>query len=436
MNLIKIKNYLLLILLIILPWQTRWIYSVTNINGGFWEYGSYSLYGSEILLCFILFLILIDRLTKRTDGNKFFSCDFFMTRRRNFLLAMLFLAVLAVILFNSLDTSLAYYWLTFYIFSICLFFVILISKLDYFKIGAAVWFSGFFPAILAIVQFLTQNVFACKWLGLAAQSGVTLGSSVVEYSAGRFLRAYGSLSHPNALGIYLGAVLLLGFILYVYCQNARFKIVLSVGQMILSAALVFTFSRGALLSLMVGWILLLIMVLSSKKSLFKDFLRLSIFHALLMIILFVLCASILGARINLQNRLEYVSVTERAYQINIWQSIFNRRPLLGVGPGNYTLAFYLIEPKLNFWQYQPVHNALLLLLSEFGLLFFVPVFMLFLFYLKIILRHNNLNAVLLIFLFFSTLFDHWLFSSYVGIMLIAVVAALVVLDTPTNIAVK
>lgn len=426
---VKIRNWLLLTLLLLLPWQTRWIYQPAMINGGFWEYGSYSLYGTEILLCLILLLSLISRCLARAGGASIFSRSFFWTHRYNFLLILLFLSSLVIILLNSLDAGLAYYWLTVYIFSACLFLAILISGNNFARSGAAVWLSGLSQGILAIVQFLTQKVFASKWLGLAWQSAAAPGSSVVEFSAGRWLRAYGSLGHPNALGIYLGAVWLLGFILYIGAQKQWHKIILSAGQIIITAGLFFTFSRGAWLAVAAGWLVLLILVWPSKSAGRQKFIQLSIYSAGMAIILLALFFTVFGARFNLQNRLEAASLNERDYQISVWQEIFNRRPLLGVGPGNYTLAFYLLEPHLNFWQYQPVHSALLLLLSEFGLLMFVLFLMCLFFYIKKFLKSDNLSAALLIFLLFSCLFDHWLASAYAGIMFSGVALALAVLDS-------
>lgn len=425
----KIRDWLLLALLILLPWQIRWIYRPAGINGGFWEYGSFSLYGTEILFGLIVILFLVERFKAHTDGTNIFSRSFFLAHRYNFLLVLFFFISVGIILFNSLDTSLAYFWLTFYIFAICLFSAMLTGGNGFARLGAAVWLSGLLQGMLAIFQFLTQKVFASKWLGLALQSAATPGSSVVEFSGGRWLRAYGSLGHPNALAIYLGAAWLLGFMLYLSAQKSWHKILLSAGQIIIVAGLFFTFSRGAGLAVSASWLVLLILVWPLKAEGRRKFIQLSVYCASMAVILVALFFTVFGARFNLQNRLEAASINERGYQINIWQEIFNRRPLLGVGPGNYTVAFYLLESNLNYWQYQPVHSALLLLLSEFGLLFFVPLFLWLLFYIKQFLKGGNLGATLLIFLLFATLFDHWLASSYVGIMFSGVVLALSALDS-------
>ena len=52
----KIIEYGFYLFLFILPWQTRWIIVPGEINEGYFEYGTYSLYGSDILLIILLFL--------------------------------------------------------------------------------------------------------------------------------------------------------------------------------------------------------------------------------------------------------------------------------------------------------------------------------------------------------------------------------------------
>ena len=49
-------NYGTLIFVFLLPWQVRWIYHEAILNGQIWEYGRFSLYGTEILLILILLL--------------------------------------------------------------------------------------------------------------------------------------------------------------------------------------------------------------------------------------------------------------------------------------------------------------------------------------------------------------------------------------------
>ncbi len=66
----KIIEYGLYLFLFILPWQTRWIIKEGEINGGYFEYETYSLYGSDILLIVVLFLAGIYFFRKRKEVSK------------------------------------------------------------------------------------------------------------------------------------------------------------------------------------------------------------------------------------------------------------------------------------------------------------------------------------------------------------------------------
>ena len=54
----KIIEYLLYLFIFLLPLQTRLIWYDTYLNGYVWEFGRFSLYGTEILLWLILLLYL------------------------------------------------------------------------------------------------------------------------------------------------------------------------------------------------------------------------------------------------------------------------------------------------------------------------------------------------------------------------------------------
>ncbi len=90
------------------------------------------------------------------------------------------------------------------------------------------------------------------------------------------------------------------------------------------------------------------------------------------------------------------SIDNRILYKHISASIINRNLILGVGNGNFTLVMDKYSEKpLEWWQYQPVHNIYLLIVSELGvvgLVFFI------LFSLSITLSifyaiRNNINVL-------------------------------------------
>ena len=53
----KIITYGRCLLAFLLPWQTRLIFRAGNVNGGYFEYGSLSVYGTDLLLLLLIFLL-------------------------------------------------------------------------------------------------------------------------------------------------------------------------------------------------------------------------------------------------------------------------------------------------------------------------------------------------------------------------------------------
>jgi uncharacterized membrane protein len=92
----RLTNYLILLFLFLLPWQTRWIIESGILNNRPWEFGTVSLYGTEILLWLIVILTGI-RLFARLDfWQSKFNADYFKTHRKNILAVLIFLFSLAV----------------------------------------------------------------------------------------------------------------------------------------------------------------------------------------------------------------------------------------------------------------------------------------------------------------------------------------------------
>jgi F0F1-type ATP synthase assembly protein I len=63
----------------------------------------------------------------------------------------------------------------------------------------------------------------------------------------------------------------------------------------------------------------------------------------------------------------FSSLKERVFYLNVPRGTFTQDPFLGVGAGQSVLVMQKFYPQnLEFWEYQPVHNVFLLILSELG----------------------------------------------------------------------
>ena len=370
------------------------------LNGGAWEYGTYSLYGTEILLWTIIVLFSIKKLS-----DKNFRVTLLKNRLLHYFIAsLLALSVLAIF---SVDSKISFYHLFHFIDGVLAAWVVysLGKEVGSGYLFASFWLGGVVQGGFAVWQFLAQYAPGSKWLGLAMHKATDLGASVIEFGDERWLRAYGSFGSPNSLGLYLAVVLVAGLTLichpratakrrgpaeavtngdpgrpmdnldFRFRENDRIKrIVLTAGQLIILTGLLFSFSRGAWVAVAAGILATGILLLINRDK--KNLLRLgkqTFFSLLLIAMALIIFKSVFFARFNAQNRLEAMSLNERKSQAREAINFFWTKPLTGVGAGAYTLAAYQQNPNLPTWRYQPVHNIYFLTLAELGVVGFIIV---------------------------------------------------------------
>ncbi len=465
----KIKNFLVYLFLFLLPWQTRLILRPGELAGGYWEYGTISIYATETLLWTALFLHIVTTLKKsgiRNQESVVAERDPVKAVRirndgphtaKKFLIHNSLFIILVLVIYYFLFLGLfapkpgihLYYGLRFAE-SIGLYF--LIKSADRRKAAWAFIFGMIPQAFLGIWQFLAQTSFANKWLGMAAHDPSALGTFVVETASGRWLRAYGGLPHPNILGAYLvlGLLLLLSFFgsdsnqgiknyeLRIKHKVLKLKsIIYNSLFIIFASALFFTFSRSAWLAL-AGIIIIIIFRSAEHRR------KLLILNSLLLILVFLVLGIIfrepLLSRVQNQSRLEIKSQIERLSGVQESWKIFKAHPLIGVGLGNYTYAFWKeIDGSRPSYVYQPVHNIFLLFLVETGIVSFLLLTALFLHLAanKFLILHPELcqrvnsclprtplmksmmvRGFLILTLGF---FDHYLLTLYSGVILLFIV---------------
>lgn len=132
-------------------------------------------------------------------------------------------------------------------------------------------------------------------------------------------------------------------------------------------ALVLTYSRTA-------WLALGIMVLGMVIVLVRNMKHAAMFKflpvfAIALIILFYLFP--LKARIMSSADFKSQAIQDRIQGMRQAAEIIKTHPVEGVGSKNYVITIPDYESKnLEYWQYQPVHNGYLLILSEIGLVGF------------------------------------------------------------------
>ncbi len=191
-----------------------------------------------------------------------------------------------------------------------------------------------------------------------------LGASVVGNAQGvRWLRAYGTLPHPNILGgmllAYLGGVTAR----FLETGRRRWLVVLALG----ASALGLTFSRGAWLGAAAmavggGW-LVRRASLVRRRAAVAGLVGLAALVATLLPLWPFLRERVNAGQDGLA--LEQRSIDERTSLLRVSLEIIRRYPVLGAGAGTFVEAVErLANPRLPL---QPVHNVPVLIVAETGL---------------------------------------------------------------------
>ncbi|PIT88715.1 MAG: hypothetical protein COU29_00490 [Candidatus Magasanikbacteria bacterium CG10_big_fil_rev_8_21_14_0_10_36_32] len=428
----RLTNYLILLFLFALPFQTRWIIEYGILNNRPWEFGTISLYGTEFFLWLIVILTGI-RIFGRPDFWKSFSncrinADYFKMHKKNILAVLIFLFSTAV--FIRSGNPISWQFTTWFLGGICLMISIAVSELSFSRAGMTLWLSGVVQGVLAVQQFFYQKIIGSKWLGMSAQNSSDSGVSVVQFGDERWLRAYGSFGWPNSLGIYLAVIFVLGLILYFYFSKTKWRILILVGQLIILTGLLLSFSRGAWLAAVGGLLIFGLIAWNNlpfeftRRKFYSQFVKQLAVYAVLVISLVTIYFPVFTNRFNTGNYLEYLSITERQDQLNVAGQMISDNLFFGVGPGLYTnyLARYFVSP--TYGVYQPVHNIFLLALAELGIFVFLFILVFVFWLIKKIGRAGPIYFSVLTVLFLAGFYDHFLWSLYAGQLIWWVVLAL------------
>lgn len=424
------------------------MYSEVQIAGAHTEFGVMSLYGVELLLAGALILgAILDRKMPAIDQKRQLPIRLGAI--------VLVVAVLGTAFADRSAFSLS--MVTHLALAFVLFVAVLVDRVSTKHILFAFVASLMAPLILGLVQVLTGSSPSSSWFGLAYRDAAQLGDAVFTMGGERVLRAYGTFPHPNVFGGFLGVGLFAWWAFMAQVKalplfmaldepeagrgkrgvgggllRLKTMIITIIGTIILILGMLLTGSRSAFLGLFVG--LALVFVVKSIPSM-KIARPVAAALAIVAVLgsllasfyLTDLASSIRGGGVN-----EERSLVERlALYEDFVPFIAETNPIVGHGLGSYVLSFSDFEPGKNAFDYQPIHNVPLLILAELGLL---GVFVIVCWAVSIdrinfsrFPRRDALYAfgmgnVVLMILFF----DHYLWSSWSGLSLIAFVMAMTV----------
>ncbi|MFH0873426.1 MAG: O-antigen ligase family protein [Candidatus Komeilibacteria bacterium] len=408
---------LLWLAIFLLPWQARYFLYFDKLDGQVFEAGQYGLYASSliIILTFIFWLLQI------SWPKRFW---WYVSAVVVWLVISGSAAVspLAVVYLSSLLLVAALLWL-------------IIRSAALADILGPLVASGVMQAVLALIQFYQQQITAASWLGMAQHLPAQLGQSVIVFHGLRLLRAYGSFPHPNILAGFLVIACCAAWYLAVVQANKKiWRIGWCVVWAILYLGLAVTFSRAALIALVISWFIMFTGFYpgSAVKYGRRILLKAGVLLVFIFILLNLTSGGLLGQRFESGDRLEQMSITDRLNGLQTWTELMTAQPryfVTGVGPYNYWQTLAVKWPGLPVWSYQPVHNIYLLLLAEWGILaWLILLFSVAFFWQQLkkircpdcLWRLSPLAALLVM-----GLFDHWIITTYAGLLLMAISCGLI-----------
>jgi O-antigen ligase len=420
----QVITYLIYFFIILLPLQTRLIYKSATIKSEHFEYGSLSLYGTEILLGLIMILSII-YFSISVDWSKIKEKQKNSYKRLGIL--AVFLAFFVINILLAANQEVAWQKFSWLINAIAFVGVLLLVRPKVINLGIAFTISALAQSYFAINQFMEQKVIANKWLGMAAQDPEVLGAPVIETADGRWLRTFGSLTGPNVLAPFLVIALFLIIYLYPKARTKRENRFFLLSFVIIAIAALTTLSKAAILALIFFSIIYGFFVRKDKLKTEKTT-KLSLILLFVIIIFTVSYPSLVVTRITGESRLEQHSYEERLDQYSELQQVIKNNWLWGAGLGNYAIELQKVKPNQEAWTYQPVHNAWLVMLAEIGLIGTLLLIGSLVWAYTNKIKTNSINLILLTSLSFMALFYHFWWSLWFGLIFIAFIVGFSILN--------
>ncbi len=345
---------------------------------------------------------------------------------------------------------------------------------------------GFMQAIIGIWQFIIQHPVGLFWLKESLISPNVAGVAKIILDGEKYVRSYGLFPHPNILGGFLILSIILTFYYkkmfhveylvsvkqssvchselnsgstsirfrisarggsHAYRQAGAFdgKSGMTILLLIQVIALILTFSKSAIIGLFIA----VLYILWKNKEMFhlrrnvprvtffgtgvEHFGKKAIIIATILIVAFILAKPNLDSFLaqSLKERNLYLNVSP-ALNCSMWNNLISGKRetinslkvlILGLGNGQFVINLKSYPVLIiESWQFQPVHNVFLLILSELGLVGLI-IFVWFLwklFHLTLPLslpRRGNkgevFKGIFLAFIFIM-LFDHYLWDIQQG----------------------
>lgn len=422
--------------LLSLPFSWRKVIVPAVSGGNFNEYMDISIYIGDILILCTLLIIL----KHESNRKSIFSLLQLFHVEQIFIL--LLITYLGISIFWSQSIPLLFDGIIAFIRIITIVAIsIFILIRNNYQVNCSTWnnlkyFTFIFSLILVfqsfigITQFITNHSIGLFFLGESNINQYIAGVAKINFDQYRQIRSYGTFLHPNIFAGYtaIGILFILFYIKKSYklfhVEQYYYRSVL----ILLILSLFTTFSKSAIVSLMVSIPLLLFHVeqfpvngvrvikntpLNIRKIVSK------LFHveqlAFLSIILVFILVIFISGHDQINKSIDERIAINKYYGINIQDALF------GQGIGQSVYGLWKKNTALEYWQYQPIHNVYLQSIIELGIIGSGILIMITISFLRKIVPRGTIVPQLAVLTCLGTLamFDHYLWDIYTGQVLLA-----------------
>jgi len=384
-----------------IPLEKRHIFNLESAtwDGHFFEWGSFSLYLSDIFLGLMLVFWLLRIFFLKLQVAETQKPIPYQTIRTKGLFALLF-AFIAVAFLSTIRSdilSISFY----HFFKICeggLIFIYIVKNIStistYIKSAACLVAATLFQAVLGIIQYLLQRSVGLKILGEVDLSPTIQNVAKIDVLGVKLIRAYGTMPHANLLGgfLFIGLVFTALFILILALDKGIAANVVRLGQKktlqiaavilcLLYLGFILSFSRSAYLALLTAPLIFVLSLIFIKreyifkagkviKLFWRKYKKLSIALILFLVIATLAFIPNITSKTSLSGQADDYSIQGRMWYTELAYSMIRDNPDFGVGPGlfSFQIGDYVnLGDTVEWWQYQPVHNVFLLIGAELGI---------------------------------------------------------------------
>lgn len=280
----------------------------------------------------------------------------------------------------------------------------------------ALSFLGVIESFIGIIQFHLKHSVGMHFFGEPIINVFTNGIAKIDLSNGtKFIRAYGTFSHPNSLS----AFLLIAFVVTSYLVFSDRRLIYYINLFLIIIGITVTFSRAAFVALaifIVGAALTFIFTkVEERKRLF--------YYGFAVFIGIIVSVASYGTFLSTRATVTDTSTTERIAYDRTGITIVKENPLFGGGLGSVIYKVSDLMPQnIQSWMIEPPHNYFVIVSDETGIIGLIIFSSLLIYILNLYVQNfrkiksvaNPTEIIILFWLFISIIiimqFDHYFYD--------------------------